>query len=262
LPDYAALIRSTSIRLICVTQFLLPPVFILAICAGLAFPAHAGPPFITDDPEPTEPGHWEIYNFVSGAHVPGTTAGAAGLDLNYGAADDLQLTAVIPTAFQSEGQIGLGNIELAAKYRFLQQADEAPTPDVSFFPRLFVPTAGRQFGTGRANLLLPLWAEKDFGPWSLFGGGGYVINPGAGNRNYWTGGLVLSRTIGEDFSLGLELYHQSPASLDAHAFTGLNIGASYRLTGHWSLLASGGPGIQNQTREGEYAFYGALKADY
>lgn len=244
------------------TKLSLPPIFMLALCAGLAFPAYAGPPYITDDPEPTDPGHWEIYNFVSGVHVPGTTAGAAGLDLNYGAADDLQLTAVIPAGFDSRGQVGLGNIELAAKYRFLHQADGAATPDMSFFPRLFVPTAARQFGTGRPNLLLPLWAEKDFGPWSLFGGGGYVINPGAGNRNYWTGGIVLSRTIDADFSLGLEIYRQTPASPDSRTFTGLNIGASYRLSEHWSLIASGGPGIQNETREGEYAFYGALKADY
>ncbi len=234
----------------------------MAFFALVAIPAYAGPPFITDDPEPTEPGRWEIYNFVAGDHVPGTTTGAAGLDLNYGGAEDLQLTAVIPMAFQSQGQIGLGNIELAAKYRFLHQAEGSAMPDVAFFPRLFVPTAGRQFGSGRANLLLPLWAGRDFGPWSLFGGGGYVINPGAGNKNYWTGGVVLSRAVDEDFSLGLELYHQGPASSDSRAFTGLNLGATYRLTEHLSLLASGGPGLQNAAREGEYAFYWALKADY
>jgi hypothetical protein len=227
-----------------------------------AVPAHAGPPFVTDDPEPTETGHWEIYNFATGDHVPGTTAGAAGLDLNYGRADNLQLTAVIPMQFQSQGQIGLGNIELAAKYRFLRQSEDSALPDVAFFPRLFVPTAGRQFGSGRANLLLPIWAERDFGPWSLFGGGGYVINPGPGNRDYWLGGIVVSRAVTDDLAVGVELYHQAPTASDARAFTGLNIGVTYKLTDHWSLLASGGPGLENPESEGEYAFYFALKADY
>ena len=29
--------------------------------------ALAGPPFITDDPEPVDPGHWEVYAFSAGA---------------------------------------------------------------------------------------------------------------------------------------------------------------------------------------------------
>jgi hypothetical protein len=37
---------------------------------------------------------------------------------------------------------------------------------------------------------------------------------------------------------------------------------TYRLNDHWSLLASGGPGIQNAREEGRYAFYASLKADY
>jgi hypothetical protein len=48
----------------------------------------------------------------------------------------------------------------------------------------------------------------------------------------------------------------------SRTFTGLNIGASYRLSEHWSLIESGRPRTQNETRVGEYAFYRALKADY
>ena len=43
------------------------PVGGLAAMLLLASPALAGPPFITDDPEPVEPGHWEVYGFSSGA---------------------------------------------------------------------------------------------------------------------------------------------------------------------------------------------------
>ena len=42
-------------------------VFVIACVASTA--AVAGPPFLTDDPQPTDTGHWEIYNFVQGAHT-------------------------------------------------------------------------------------------------------------------------------------------------------------------------------------------------
>jgi len=95
-----------------------------ALALALAAPAaRAGPPYVTDDPEPTDTGHWEIYNFITATHTPGDTSGQGGFDINYGAAKDLQLTAVIPIDLESGARAGLGDIELAVKYRFLHQAD-------------------------------------------------------------------------------------------------------------------------------------------
>ena len=34
--------------------------------AGLTMPAVAGPPYLTDDPEPTDYKHFEIYAFTNG----------------------------------------------------------------------------------------------------------------------------------------------------------------------------------------------------
>ncbi len=223
--------------------------------------ARAGPPYVTDDAEPTDTGHWEIYNFVSGTRLPGETDGEAGFDINYGAVKDLQLTAVVPLDFVNGRTGGLGDIELAAKYRFLHQSAGSLVPDVAFFPRLFVPTGGR-FGSERASLMLPLWAEKDWGKWSLFGGGGYDINPGPDNRNFWLTGIALTRAVSDRLSLGAEIYHQTPDTVDARPFTGVNVGAVYKLTDHWSLLASGGPGLENARQQGQYAFYLALEAQY
>jgi hypothetical protein len=230
--------------------------------AALAAPARAGPPYVTDDAEPTDQGHWEIYNFASAVHTPGDTETETGVDLNYGGAKDLQLTMTVPVELQNGAHAGLGDIELAGKYKFIHQSKDSWLPDVAVFPRLFTPTAGSRYGTGRLGLLLPVWAEKDWGGWSLFGGGGFQINPGPGQRNFWQTGLVLTRAVNERLTVGAEVYHQTPDAVDAKAFTGLNVGATYVLTKHWSLLASGGPGVENARDQGQYAFYLALEATY
>jgi hypothetical protein len=231
----------------------------LLLSAG---PVLAGPPFVTDDPEPADPGHWEINNFVEAAHVPGDTAGQAGFDINYGALKDLQLTAVIPVDFESHTQAGLGDIQLGVKYRFLHQAEGSPMPDVAFFPTVLAPSAARQDDPDRLGILLPVWAQKDFGAWSLFGGGGYDINPGHEQRNFWLGGVGLSRALTERFSLGAEIYRQTATSYEGKAFAGVDIGGAYKMTDHWSLLASAGPGIQNAREGGQYVAYLALQATY
>ncbi len=242
---------------------------IVAVIA-VSSPALAGPPYLSDDPETTDVGHWEIYNFATGLGSPGAggLAGEAGFDLNYGAAKDLQLTAVLPLAFGAPSAFsenglrgGPGDVELAIKYRFLHQSDGTWTPDVAVFPRLFAPTADRALGTGRVGLLLPIWAEKDFGPWSVFGGGGYQINPGLDQRNFWQGGGAISRSFGERLSLGAELYGQTRDTYNAAAYTTLNMAATYRLTRRWSLLGSAGPAWYRARTDG-YVFYGSLKADY
>jgi hypothetical protein len=230
--------------------------------------AEAGPPYLSDDPQPTDLGHWEIYNFVIGSAAPGALAGEAGLDLNYGGAKDLQLTAVLPIAFSGDHGLdakdlraGPGDVELAVKYRFLHQAEGSWTPDVAIFPRLFVPTAGQAFGTGHPGLLIPIWAQKDSGPWSVFGGGGYQINPGADQRDFWQGGVALSRTFGQNLSLGGEVYAQTRDSTQGGGYWALNAAATYKLVEHWSLLASAGPAWNQGARNGG-VFYLALKADY
>jgi hypothetical protein len=66
---------------------------------------------------------------------------------------------------------GLGNVELAAKYRFLHQ--DTVGWDVAVFPRVFLPSGSGIVGDNRASLLLPVWVQRDWtSAWSTFGGGG------------------------------------------------------------------------------------------
>src|SRR5262245_41829350 len=105
-------------------------------------PAFAGPPYLTDDPEPTEYRHFDISGFVAGAHQHPGWAGATVVDFNYGATPDLQLTAALPIEFDHAASgariAGPGNIELAAKLRILHQ--ESFGWDVAVFPRAFLPS--------------------------------------------------------------------------------------------------------------------------
>jgi hypothetical protein len=235
------------------------PILGLAL-AMLAAPAWAGPPFVTDDPEPTDTGHWEIYNYAAGVGTPGDLEGEGGFDINYGAAKDLQLTAVLPGAFDN-ASFGAGDVELAVKYKFLHQADGSWTPDVAFFPRVFLDT-GARFDPTAPGLFLPIWAEKDFGPWSLFGGGGLQIVTRAGDRDFWQTGLALQRSFGERASLGVEVIHQTAMTDGGADFTAVDVGGAYKLAQHWTLMASVGPGVQNARQEGQYLFYLALEATY
>ena len=227
-----------------------------------AGPAQAGPPYFTDDPEPTDKGHWEIYAFGAGTKTPGAFDGTGGLDLNYGPVENVQLTATLPVEYTSAGprNTGFGDLELGVKYRLFQREEAGLA--FAIFPRLILPTARKGFGSGKTRLLLPLWGQKDMGKWSLFGGGGYTINPGAGNRNYWQSGVALTRQVSNRLSLGGEVAFQGPDAAGGRNYAALNFGGIYHLGGPFSILVSGGPGIVHVREGGTYNVYAALGIDF
>jgi hypothetical protein len=226
----------------------------------LASPALAGPPYVTDDPEPTELGHFEIYAFATGSATRDGASGAGGIDFNYGAAENLQLTAVLPAAWDNSdvgpSAMNLGNIELAAKYKFLHQDDVGV--DIAFFPRVFLPAGSPQVGERHVSLLLPLWFGRSWGTWSTFGGGGCVLNRGGDAQDFCEVGWALTDQVSPKLQLGAEIYHQSADTRGGRASTGLGFGAIYDLTDNYHLLASAGPGLQNAEATGRYLWYAAF----
>jgi hypothetical protein len=230
-----------------------------AVLALWTLPVMAGPPYVTDDPEPTDKGHYEIYLFASGTTVRHETGGAGGIDFNYGAADDLQLTAVLPVAWTNAGGMSaanLGNIELAAKYKFLHQDDVGV--DVAFFPRVFLPAGSESVGERHVSLLLPLWIGRSWDRWSTFGGGGCTINHGGDSQNFCQLGWAITREIVPRLQLGMELYHETADTRGGKASTGIGFGATYDLNDNFHLMGSVGPGIQNAAATNQVSWYTAL----
>jgi len=224
-----------------------------------AAPVLAGPPYTTDDPEPTPPGDWENYAFVSGVQAPGDTSGQMGLEINYGAAKDLQLSLVLPLGVEHSAhtEVAPGEVQLQAKYRFLHQSKFLP--DVAFFPALALPTQARGFGPTRLGLFLPFWAEKDFGDWSTFGGGGVDINPGPGNRDFTLLGWAVARQVTKKLNLGVELWRETPNRLGASSLTALAGGVVWQMSKHYALMGTAGPGLQGDRRAGQAVFYLSLQ---
>jgi hypothetical protein len=227
------------------------------LIVSAASPATAGPPYLTDDPEPTDYRHFEIYTFNSGVVTRGDTSGESGIDINYGGAPNLQLTATIPLAFDapSDGPLvaGPGNVELAAKYRFLTQQNFGL--DVAVFPRVFLPSASSNGGDQHTSFLLPIWIEKDWDKWSAFGGGGCEYNHSWNSQNFCVMGAVLTRQVSDNFQLGFEVFHQTPNVPGGAATTSLGVGARYDLNDNFHLLGYVGRGIQNADETDRFNWY-------
>lgn len=229
-------------------------------------PVLAGPPFVTDDPEPVDYGHWEVYGFSTGTHVEDDTSGTlAGVEVNYGAAPELQLHMIVPLAFDNPAgngiRMGAGDIELGVKYRLVDPGEDDWWPQIGVFPLVEVPTgdAQRELGTGHLREFLPVWMQKDFDKWTTYGGGGYWINPGAGNKNYWFVGWLLQRQVTDNLALGGELFHQTPDTIGGKQTSGFNVGGIYDFTDHYHLLFSAGRGLQNAAQTDEFSYYLGLQ---
>src|SRR5579863_3630145 len=112
----------------------------------------AGPPFQTDDPEPIDFRHYEVYWFggTDGTPVETDPVGPA-FEANWGAAPNLHLHIIVPLggaipsndpqytpAGQGPSAYGLTDIELGAKYRFLKQSKYLP--EIGTFTMLEVPS--------------------------------------------------------------------------------------------------------------------------
>src|SRR4051794_38691528 len=139
----------------------------LAVVLTCGSICRAGPPFVTDDPEPVPFKHYELY--LAGTYArfhEGESAVAPLVEFNFGALPDLQLHIVAPIGHNwtsgESSHHALGDVELGAKYRFLHETDTLP--QVAIFPLVELPTGdhGRGLGNGKTQVFLPIWLQKSF----------------------------------------------------------------------------------------------------
>ena len=102
-------------------------------------------------------------------------------------------------------------------------------------------------GNGEDQIFLPVWLQKSWGEekreWTVYGGGGYWINPGTDNKDYSLVGVVLQKQVADNLTLGCELFHTTSSAEDEDGHTTINLGGIYDFTDNWHLLFSVGRDI-------------------
>jgi len=224
-------------------------VVLCAVPAGICT-AQAGPPYLTDDPDPVPLHHFEAYAFELSDSTPlaGTSFSGPSFEMNYGAAPNLQLHLVIPFVNQftpgTSATHGIGDIELGAKYKLHDETKHLP--EIGVFPFVELPSgdASRGLGVGSTWYRVPMWLKKGFGEnWSVYGGGGAVFAHGNGYENSpFMSGLV-QRKFGKKLVLGVELYAHAEEAYGAQGIGRaglLNGGGYYSFSDHFQLLFAAG----------------------
>jgi hypothetical protein len=190
------------------------------------------------------------------------------VEVNYGAAPNLQLHVIVPWAFDSPSGspsvTGLGDIELGAKYRFITPGEDDWWPQVGIFPLVELDTGNAQkgLGAGKTREYFPVWLQKNWGDWTTYGGGGYWIIPGAGNQNYWFAGWLLQRQVTKSLALGIEAFHQTSDTIGGKDTTGFNVGGIYDFNENYHFLFSAGRGLQNATLTNQLSYYLAIQSTF
>jgi hypothetical protein len=249
-------------------RFCAPPILLLALGWGTRL--SAGPPFLTDDPEPVDLQHWEFYVFGAGDRAASSDAIAGpAVELNYGVAPETQIHLVAPLAhFSSPGAgwaSGYGDTEIGVKYRFRDETDSGPQIGVFPLAELATGDSTRGLGNGRTWYRLPLWVQKSWGPWTLDGGGGVALNSAPGQRNYGFAGLLLQRDLGKYLTLGTEAFRQGADTIADRGFLAVNAGGTLKFSDNFNLLFSGGRSISGDRQTlwylGLYWTWGPAEAE-
>jgi hypothetical protein len=193
-------------------------------------------------------GHYEAYLFGTADHWSVMTQWELpAMEFNAGVAPNLQLHMIIPGAYiEPGGAYGIGDIEVGAKYRCLQESKNRP--QVGIFPLVEIPSGNSRLGLGNGKVWarLPLWVQKSYGRWTVYGGAGYQINRARGIKESLFAGGVLQRQISKRLVLGTEVYHQEAQSVGARQTTFADAGGYFNFRENLSLLFMAGHTISGE----------------
>ncbi len=204
--------------------------------------ALAGPPFKTDDPQPVDFLHWEFYVASQQQFDRHTTnATCPHFEVNYGIVPDVQIHLVAPLGYvrtEDGTHYGYSDTELGVKYRVIEETKTAP--QVGFFPLIEIPTGNQSkgLGSGKVQAYLPVWGQKTWGKFTTYAGGGFWYNPGVGQKNWLFTGWEAQYDFSEAFTLGGEVYYQTPDNVETTSGRGYDLGGYINITDHHHILFS------------------------
>jgi len=229
-----------------------------------------GPPYQTDDPTPVDFKHYEAYIFGSagGTPVEFDSVGPA-FEFNWGALPRIQLHAILPLGAvfpsnnptnapsgQGPSAFGPTDMELGVKFGFIKQTKHRP--QIGSFTMLEIPTGSyaKGLGIGKVWYKLPIWVEKEIGPWTLDGGMGYAIVRQVDYRNFLYGGFLVKREINKKLELGIEVFSHAREGLAApqtQSSTLIDAGGYYHFKNpHLQFLFAYGHSVAGQTENYGY----------
>lgn len=228
---------------------------------SLSLPAWAGPPFLTDDPEPVEYQHHELYISTQlSKSADGWNTTLPHLDYNYGVSDNAHVHALLQMQYvqpiQGAHHYGYGDTELGMKYRLLRETDRLPM--LSIYPAIEIPTGDvhQGLGNGKPQYFLPVWLQKNFVSWQVNGGGGYWVNTAALQRDHWFWGVQLQKDLSTKLTLGGELTYNTASLSGQGTSMGYNMGGVYNVDAINHILFSAGRGLKNISTNRGTAYLG------
>ena len=210
----------------------------------------AGPPFLTDDPQPVDFKHWEFYiSSVNTRQQKDWSGTSPHIEVNYGIVPDVQIHLLLPVNYhyvQHEyTHFGYANTEFGIKYRFIQESDDSP--QIGTFPIIEISTINNsEFGNGYTQIYLPIWMQKSWGKYTTYGGAGYWINPGINNKNWIFAGWEVQYDFSTMITLGGELYYHTADANDSRSVTGFNMGGSINFSSKTHFIFSLGRNVAHQ----------------
>jgi hypothetical protein len=208
-----------------------------------------GPPFNTDDPEPVNFKHWEYYVSSLNNNQHSIWSGTSPhFEINYGLIPNVQVHLLLPMNYYSSRHQGSGfgyaDTEFGIKYRFVQETENSP--QIGTFPIIEIPTIkNSEFSDGKTKIYLPVWMQKSWGKLTTYGGAGYWINPGAGNKNWIFSGWEIQYDFSKTLTLGGEIYYHSASTKDTKSEMGFNVGGSVNPTEKFHIIFSVGHTFTN-----------------
>jgi hypothetical protein len=151
-------------------------------------------------------------------------------------------------------------MELGAKIAYIKEGKYIP--QIGTFTMFEMPTgdSDKGLGVGKVWYRLPVWLQKNIGPWLLDGGGGYQVVPQTGFHNFPYGGFLLKYTFpGDRLEFGGEVFAHGgagPPPPQSQSSTMVDLGGYYHFKHHpgEQFLFAYGHSVAGQTEN--YAYVG------